>query len=78
MIYFRFNVVTQIKFNIPEYAKITEEETESEFYRFRFLADTMFRYINGETYYLKDRFGTGYQYSGEEMVVISLSAVLVY
>lgn len=78
MIYFRFNPNMQEKFNITEYAKITHENIESDYFRYRYFADVIFTFKDGVTDYIKDRTGTKYQYTSEEVVVISLSAVLLY
>jgi len=78
VIYYRFNVTTQIKFNVPEYAALREEFEDSSNNWYRMFADSIFRFLDKETIYTKDRLGTNYQYSGEEMVVISLSAMLLY
>lgn len=78
MIYFKFSPTVQETFDVPEYAKIKEEDSRSPYYRYRYLADDIFIYADGETDYIKDRYYADYQYSSEEMVVISLRAVLLY
>lgn len=78
MIYFRFSPLMQTQFGVTEYAKISDENSGSLYYRYRYFADTIFIFSKGETDYIKDRYHTDYQYSSEEMVVISLSAVLLY
>jgi hypothetical protein len=43
----------------------------------RYGADYIFEFENGKTVYLKDRNGTDYQYTSEEMVVLRLKSVLL-
>lgn len=72
MIYFVFNEYVQAKYNLPCVLAHNVDTIDRTDIKQRFYAECIFEFVNGTTAYYKDRFGSKYQYTEDEIIMFKL------
>ena len=71
MIYLKFNHIVGERYGVPELL-VLNTSFENMKIRLKYIAEEIFEFSNGKTVYYKDRGGSNYQYTEDEIIMFKL------